>query len=92
MRDDDKRQLVAADRTVLNSRYGDIAEVDLARRLGTGIPHRSLEGRTFGVRGHLDEAETGSLCERRRETKGDHDKEFGGVREGRQHGSRRPLL
>ena len=34
VRDDDERQLVAADRTVLYPGHGDVAEVDLARRLG----------------------------------------------------------
>jgi hypothetical protein len=78
VRDDDQRQPVAADRTILYPGQGDLAEVDLARRLGAGIPHRPRECRTVGVGGHLDEAETGSLGERRRQTEGqgDRDEEF----------------
>src|SRR5712691_4272388 len=77
VRDDDERQRVAADRTILYPGHGDVAEVDLSRRFGAGIPHRSFEGRTTGIRRHVDETETGSLCERRRETEGNRDEELG---------------
>src|SRR5208282_2120860 len=79
VRDNDERQLVAADRTILNTGHGYVAKVDLARRLGAGRPDRSLEGRTVSVRGHVDEAKTRGLCERRRETEDDRDEEFGSV-------------
>src|SRR5207302_815018 len=49
MRDDDERQPVAGDRTILRPRKGYSAEVDLSRRLGAGIPHRSVEGGTSSV-------------------------------------------
>jgi hypothetical protein len=51
----------------------------VARRFGAGIPHRPLEGRTVGVGGHVDEPETGSLRERRRETERDHNDEPGSM-------------
>lgn len=63
MGDDDKRELVPDNRTILH----DVAEIDLAGRFGAGRPHRSPEGRAFGGGGHLDGPEAGGLRECRRE-------------------------
>ena len=66
VRDDDERQLVALNRTIPYSRNGDIAELDLSRRFGVGIPHRSLEGRTVSVGGHLDGGDNGPVVDANR--------------------------
>jgi hypothetical protein len=65
VRDDNERQLVVLDRTILcaddrDAEPGrDLAEVDFARRLGARIPHRSFTGRAVSVGQHLDETEAG---------------------------------
>ena len=78
VRDDDERQLVATDWTILYSGERDVAEDDLARRFGAVIPHRSFEGRTVRIGEHVNELKIGSVSERRRETEGDRDELSGG--------------
>jgi hypothetical protein len=73
MRNDNERQFLADDRTILDPGERGFAELDLARRLGAGIPHRSFECRTVRIGRHLDEPETGGLGQRRRETESDRD-------------------
>src|SRR5689334_7860133 len=79
MRDDDKRELVAGDRTILHPGESDVAEIDLARCFRAGKPHRSVEGWTVRVGGHPDKLETGSLRECRLEKEGKRDEKTGGL-------------
>src|SRR5712664_4905668 len=71
VRDDDERQVLVGQWTVLHPRQGDLAEIDLFRRLRAEIPHGSLERRAVGAGGYIDGADTGALRQRRGETKGD---------------------
>jgi len=79
VRQNDQRELIAAQRTILGSNDGYSGDLDAAGRLRTRVPDRACERRTVGIGRHLDEPETGSLRKRRYETEGDYDDEPGSM-------------
>src|SRR5262245_28118035 len=75
VRDDDQRQLVAEQWTILHPRQGENVETNLSRRFGAGIPDRAVNRRTVGVGGNIDRSQAGGLRQRRREAEADGGKE-----------------
>src|SRR5258708_38110860 len=76
MRDDDERELVAGDRTILYARHREAAKHYFLRGRGTRGPHDSRYGRSLGVGRHIDELETGGPDGCRRATQRDDEREL----------------
>ena len=68
MRDDDKRQLVARDRTILGDSDDDGAEFHLACRSSARRPDPYLQRRERPIGRNLDELEAGGMRQRGRKT------------------------
>jgi hypothetical protein len=80
--DDDERQFLAEQRTVLNPGQGEFPEIHLSCRLGAGILDRSLKSRAVGVGLYIDGPEAGALSQRRAETEDDRAEQFARVHRG----------
>src|SRR5215475_1402248 len=76
VRDDDQRQLLAEQRTILPREN---VETNLSRRLSAGIPDRDAHGRTTGVGRNVDRSKASGLRQRRHEAEANGGEETANV-------------